>query len=237
MVLSAFGATHPGPRPSNQDAWLVDQALGLFVVADGMGGHNAGEIASSLAVTAMARSMGADAQRSAARLEQALHAANTRIWESAAEHPEQNGMGTTVVAVLAVDDGFAVASVGDSRVYRWSGGALQQLTRDDSWVWQMFPGDAPESVQARARHPMRHVLTEVVGIRPSIEPHASESNLAPGDAFLLCSDGLHGVLPDARMLSCFESGTAEAIATRLVGEAVERGASDNVTAVVVLRDA
>jgi serine/threonine protein phosphatase PrpC len=237
MVLSAYGATHPGLRPSNEDAWLVDESLGLFVVADGMGGHNAGEVASSMAVETMARSIRTCAERSATRLEHALRAANASILESAVDQPERSGMGTTVAAVLALDEGFAVASVGDSRVYRWRAGHLEQLTRDDSWVSQLFPDGEPGSAQARQRHPMRHVLTDVVGVRPNLDPRSTPSDLAPGDAFLLCSDGLHGALPLERLLSCFASGTAQGVATRLVREAVDAGASDNVTVVVVCRDA
>jgi protein phosphatase len=237
MLLSAFGATHPGSRPSNQDACLVDSELGLFVVADGMGGHNAGEVASGMAVDAMARSIRTQAERSGARLEHALRVANTSILASAARRPECAGMGTTVAAVLALDVGFAVANVGDSRVYRWHAGALEQLTRDDSWVLQLFPDGAPGSIQARERHPMRHVLTEVVGVRPNLEPRSTAADLEPGDAFLLCSDGLYGALPIERLRTYFTAEDVETIATRLVREAVANGATDNVTAVVVRRDA
>jgi len=214
----------------------VDHELGLFVVADGMGGHNAGEVAAGIAVETIARVLRSDHVRTGARLEHALRAANDSILESAAERPECAGMGTTVSAVLALESGCAVASVGDSRVYRWRGGRLEQLTHDDSWVSQLFPEEGPGSEQARERHPMRHVLTEVVGVRPNLEPGFELFDLAPGEAFLLCSDGLHGVLSNERLSACFESGDVRSIATRLVDEAVKRGASDNVTAVVVRRE-
>ena len=246
MLLSAFGATHPGSRLSNEDVSLVDGELGLFVVADGMGGHNAGEVAAGLAVEAIARALRREGTRTGAGLERALRVANASILESAGQRPECVGMGTTVAAVLAVESPagpdaasaqpFAVASVGDSRVYRWRGGRLEQLTRDDSWVSQLFPEDCPGSEQARERHPMRHVLTEVVGVRPNLEPSFEMFDLLPGEAFLLCSDGLHGVLSNDRLVACFEPGEVNTIAIRLVNEAVGRGANDNVTAVVVRRE-
>lgn len=236
MKVSAFGATHAGARPVNEDACFVDGALGLFLVADGLGGHNAGEVASRLAVDVIADAIRGDDRRSPGHLERAIGRANETILESSRTTTARSGMGTTVAAVLALDDAFAVASVGDSRVYRWRDGTLEQLTQDDSWVSRLFPETSPASVAARARHPLRHVLTEVVGVRPQLDARAQTSALEPGDAFLLCTDGLYGALPPAGVIACFE-GDVDRIATRLVARAVEAGASDNVTAVVVRRDA
>lgn len=236
MSVAAYGVTHPGPRSTNEDSLLIDVEAGLFVVADGMGGHNAGEVASGLAIKTIGQFIRGSADRSATRLEEAVRCANQEIFTAAAQRPEYAGMGTTVAAVLVNDHHATLASIGDSRVYRWHNGKLAQLTRDDSWISKMLSDGAALSAPEIERHPMRHVLTEVVGVRSDLEPRASECDFESGDALLLCSDGLHGVVSADEMAALMSSSErVQELAARLVEQAVTSGATDNVTAVVVRR--
>jgi PPM family protein phosphatase len=253
VLLSAHGTTHPGRRASNEDSLLVDPDLGLFVVADGMGGHKAGEVASRLAIdtihefitqTRTARDIawpyGSDPDLSvdANRLRTAVRLANARVLEASEASAEYAGMGTTVVAALTSDRGIAFVGVGDSRVYLWHNGALKQLTQDDSWVATVLAREPGMTDTVLAQHPMRHVLTSVIGARPDTEPEVEESAIEPGDVVLLCSDGLHGAMDTTETAALLGSYTAvEGITATLVNRALARGASDNVTAVVIRREA
>jgi PPM family protein phosphatase len=252
MQLSAYGATHPGRRASNEDALLLEPALGLFVVADGMGGHKAGEVASRIAVDAirdfidesrasseLTWPFGLDPELSidANRLRTAVRVANERVLEASEQRSDYTGMGTTVVAVLAAPERLVFVGVGDSRVYLWTHGQVQQLTQDDSWVATVLAREPGMTESALAQHPMRHVLTSVVGARADTEPHVAERPFANGDIVLLCSDGLHGVLGSEEIASVLGSDrTITEIPQVLVDAALTRGASDNVTAVVIRRD-
>jgi len=233
MSLAAFGETHQGRRSTNEDAWLVDLDLGLLVVADGMGGHNAGEVASAMAVTAIRDFLVAsDSPRTRVLLEQAVRLANDRILTAAAKRADHAGMGTTVVAALVSDGHAYYTSVGDSRVYLWHGGQLTQLTRDDSWLAEAL-GDEDEQTQNIGTHPMRHVLTKVVGLRPELQATAGECPLGEGDCLLLCSDGVHGAVPHDMLAEMLGSPrTVADIAERIVRSAIAKGATDNVTAIV-----
>jgi protein phosphatase len=233
MALAAFGVTHQGRRSTNEDAWLVDLDLGLLVVADGMGGHNAGEVASALAVKAIRDVFQSDGTLPALTLlTRAVQVANQRILAAATEQPDHAGMGTTVVAVTIVDERAFYTSVGDSRVYLWRNGHLTQLTRDDSWLAETLDGQGDHAHDIGS-HPMRHVLTKVVGLRPELEPTVSECPLGTGDGLLLCSDGVHGAVPHELLASMMSSQrTVEDVAQNVVRSAIARGATDNVTAVV-----
>jgi PPM family protein phosphatase len=234
LVQDAAGATDAGPRATNEDACLVDRATGLFVVADGMGGHNAGEVASALAVTTIAEAMGTRTQPADRLIEAAVRKANARILEEASKRPDCAGMGTTVTALLVGGADATLVNVGDSRAYLLREGRLEQLTRDDSWVRQLQDDGVLLSEADIQRHPMRHVLTEVVGVRPDLLPRAASVALHGGDLVLLASDGLHGALADTELQSMLSGeGSCEELARDLVGHAVKRGATDNVTAVVV----
>jgi protein phosphatase len=232
MPLAACGVTHLGRRSTNEDTWLIDLDLGLLVVADGMGGHNAGEVASALAVKVIREVCQGGPLRTEALLTQAVQLANERILEAAAKHPAQSGMGTTVVAVLIIDGSAFYTSVGDSRVYLWRSGRLTQLTRDDSWLAETLNGEG-EQLHDIGAHPMRHVLTKVVGLRPELEASVSECPLGAGDSLLLCSDGVHTVVPHEVLATMMSSQRAvEDVAQNVVRSAIARGATDNVTAVV-----
>jgi PPM family protein phosphatase len=252
VLLSAHGTTHPGRRASNEDALLVDQALGLFVVADGMGGHKAGEVAARLAIDAIQEFIGQsrngaeltwphglDPELSvdANRLRTAVRLANSRVLEASEARSEYTGMGTTVVAALAGENRLVFVGVGDSRVYLWQRGRLQQLTQDDSWVATVLAREPGMTDLALAQHPMRHVLTSVIGARADTEPDVEERAFERGDVVLLCSDGLHGAMDLTETTSLLGShdGVAD-MSDALVRRALARGASDNVTAVVIRRE-
>jgi protein phosphatase len=246
MELTVGGRTETGQRTTNEDRleWWLD--LGLFVVADGMGGHNAGEVASRIAVDAVHAFIadsanladitwpfGYDATASVElnRLTTAVRLANLRVFGEASRTPELQGMGTTIVAALVSGERVAIASVGDSRAYRWRQGELEQLTRDDTWLNSVM---RPEEIgDADRTHPLRHVLTRVVGLGEDVKPSAREDALRTGDTFVMCTDGVHGRLDPAalaRVLRNVETTTDRA--ERLVGEALANGTSDNATALV-----
>jgi len=236
MSLAAHGATHPGRRTTNEDSFLVDSKRGLFVVADGMGGHNAGEVASSLAVKTIGESLEYGTPASVNVLDEALRLANDHILTVAGEKPDYTGMGTTVVAVYVGDREAFYAHAGDSRAYLWHKGELKQLTRDDSWVAAAMNG-VSDDAREMEQHPMRHVLTKVVGLRPELQPSVAGCPFVAGDVLLLCSDGVHGSVSDETLAKLLASRTpVEAVAESVVREALAHGATDNVTAVVVRRD-
>ena len=252
MLLTAHGATHPGRRASNEDALLVDPALGLFVVADGMGGHKAGEVAARLAIDTIQEFIAhsgdmrdltwpygvrPDLSFEGNRLRTAVRLANTRVLEASEERSDYAGMGTTVVAALAREHRLTFVGVGDSRVYLWQRGTLAQLTEDDSWVATVLAREPGITDTALAQHPMRHVLTSVIGARSDMEPDVEERDLERGDVVLLCSDGLHGALDlDETGALHGSHTTVEEMTATLVQRALARGASDNVTALVIRRD-
>jgi protein phosphatase len=214
---------------------LVDSGRGLFIVADGMGGHNAGEVASELAVRTIGEFLGDVGADGRIQLDQAIKAANEEILATAAGQSDYAGMGTTVVAALFTNEHAYFANVGDSRAYVWRSGGLTRLTRDDSWLSAAMEGAGEAS--AIEHHPMKHVLTKVVGLRPELQPIVAEFEFRIGDVLLLCTDGVHGAVADTALGDLLGSGKPVAeIADRVVGLAISRGATDNVTAVVVRRE-
>lgn len=247
MELTVGGRTDVGPRKMNQDhhGWWPE--LGLFVVADGMGGHNAGEVASHMAVetihafiqeTATSADItwpfGLELKNSIEtnRLTTAVRLANRKIFSEGAKSPELSGMGTTVVAALVAGKRIALVSIGDSRIYRMRGGALEQLTRDDTWLASVL--GEKNADEADPEHPLRHVLTSVVGTKDDVHPGAREEVLESGDRFLLSTDGVHGKL-DVQSLTKLLAGTASAAeaAAEIVKEAITRGTTDNATVIVI----
>ena len=253
MVL-AQAASDAGPvRKNNEDSWAVENDLQLYVVADGMGGHSAGEVASGLAVEALVAFIrrshedtdvswpyGIDPTLSlqANRLRTAINLANRRVFRAAESHDDYTGMGTTVVAALIARDRLIVGSVGDSRLYLLSSGALVQMTKDDTWAATMLAEHGGGDAVSIAHHPMRHVLTNVLGARDATNVHMSEHALSAGDTVMLCSDGLYGVVDDHALAKLMQQGgEVGAIADRLVKAAIEKGTRDNITALVVRYEA
>jgi protein phosphatase len=245
--VRSFGATDVGRRrKSNEDAYLVDDALGLYVVADGMGGHAAGEVASQEAVEAiygmvkqglraLPRSLGTLTQehaRAATRLvEGAVQAATYMVFALSELDRDKSGMGTTISALLVLGDFAVTAQVGDSRIYQIKAGQARQITEDHTLIsWQLKQGlITPEEAK---RSPHRNVITRAVGNHDYVEVDTGLIQLVSGDRFLLCSDGLHGYLRDEEIAVLAELGAKTAV-EQLIERANQRGGKDNITAVFV----
>jgi protein phosphatase len=253
-VLRAFGVTDVGRvRKTNEDAFVSDTEARLFAVADGMGGHSAGEVASRLAIeslTAFVRRSSADTDFSwpygldqtisfdGNRLRTAVHLANRRVFRAAESRDDYSGMGTTIVGLLVNGSRISVAHVGDSRLYLLADGKIEQITSDDSWAATILSQDPSLGPDDIAHHPMRNVLTNVLGAREQVEVHLTERQLRGGESMLLCSDGLHGSLKSDRVREIMQqAGDVEAAARTLVESALEQGSRDNVTALVVRYEA
>lgn len=252
-MLKAFGRTDIGPvRKTNEDSFVSAEDLQLFIVADGMGGHSAGEVASSLAVETIVGFIrrseddgefswpyGVDSSLSFGgnRLRTAIQLANRRVFRAAEKHDEYTGMGTTVASALISGNRLAVGHAGDSRVYLLNDGTLTQLTSDDTWEASVRAAQPENNSRRPTSHPMRHVLTNVLGARDQTDVHLSERELGGGEMILLCSDGLHNVVDDVRLHDLMSSDTNPAnIVPRLIETALANGARDNVTAVLVRYD-
>jgi protein phosphatase len=272
LTVKAFGMTDKGRvRPTNEDQFLsaeLTKAMRiwqtslpeskaqfgldrghLFLVADGMGGHLAGEHASALAVVAIEQFTlntfkwffdvnGPDAQKVLTQFQTALRQADARILEESTEHPELQGMGTTVTMAFQLDSQLCVVHVGDSRAYLYGGGGLYQLTQDHTLTAEMVRrGELrPEEV---ARHHLRHVITNVVGgAETGVQVEAHALHVGAGDRLLLCSDGLTEMVTDDAIATILESeADPEAACTKLVALANEAGGRDNVTVLIVRFDA
>lgn len=204
----------------------------LFVIADGMGGHNAGEVASALAVEEVLRmsSRGADFCRELPRV---LNQANQAILDHAGENPECRGMGTTI-AVLQLEEGRArVAHVGDSRVYWWHREKLLRVTRDHSVVEELLLHGGITREEADY-HPQRNILTRALGIPGEVQAESTEFETVEGDRILMCTDGLTSMLTDDDIASLLvRAEPAQKIAELLVAEANKRGGHDNISVIVV----
>jgi serine/threonine protein phosphatase PrpC len=245
-VLQAWGHSEKGSiRPTNQDRLAIDQQLQLCVIADGLGGHNAGEFAAQTAIEAVLQVVGdsshvgwpfgVDPSLSEAGnlVRTAIHLANLQVLEQAAGSVVYAGMGTTIVAALVMDGKLSVGHVGDSRLYRLSGGRFRQLTGDDSWVARVIANDPRVNPTLLENHPMRHVLTNVVGSGKRTRVHIIEERLADGDRLLLTTDGVHGTLDDGRLERLLgDAPRLDAVAANIVQRAIAAGSRDNCTAVV-----
>jgi protein phosphatase len=248
-MLASFGISDVGPvRTNNEDAFLTDDALSLYVVADGMGGHAAGEVASRLAVeeieqfirgaqdpAELSGACGIDPRLSytSNRLRTAICLANRRVCETADANPEYAGMGTTVVCALLNGPTVTIGHVGDSRLYVLANGQLTVHTQDDTWA-AFLQANGGESGVVAEQHPLRNVLTNVLGAREDADIHISECELAPGHMLLLCTDGVHGVLGEQLLYGLMsEHREPESIARAVVQAAFEHGSRDNATAIVV----
>lgn len=234
-VQASAAVSHVGRiRSNNQDSGYAGRRL--FLVADGMGGHAGGDVASAIAVKRIAD---ADADHpttpeASAALEGALLAANRRLTETVAEHSELTGMGTTVSAMLVQDDRAVIAHIGDSRIYLLRAGELSQISTDHTFVQRLVDAGRITAEEAMV-HPRRSVLMRVLGdVESSPDVDMLVLDTRPGDRWLICSDGLSGVVPFSelqRMLST-DAG-AKQVADRLVKASLDGGAPDNVTVVVV----
>lgn len=226
--------THVGLRRElNEDTYYGDADLGLWLVADGMGGHAYGEVASAMAREAIVREIGAGKH-----LAEAIRIADEEIIRCSKRRGDSLPMGTTIVAVQIAQGRFEVAWVGDSRVYLWRDGALTQLSQDHSYVQELIAQGAISPAQARS-HPHRNVVTQALGVTTpeqlNIETLSGE--LRPGMQLLLCSDGLTEEVDDsqiAQVLNHVECSAQECVDS-LIAAALDGGGSDNVTAILVRR--
>jgi serine/threonine protein phosphatase PrpC len=271
FTVTAFGVTDTGrTRPTNEDQFLVaelskamniwqtsipapelhvgDERAHLFLVADGMGGHKAGERASALAVAAIEQFMlnrfkwffasnSNEAQTVLGQFQAALKQADARILEEAAEHPELTGMGTTVTMAFQLGQQLCVVHVGDTRAYLYRDGDLQQLTQDHTVTAEMVRSGSIRPDEA-AGHRLRHVITNVVGgPTPGVKVEALTCEIQEGDRLLLCSDGLTEMVTDEAIKSTLdEESMPEAAAQKLLDQANENGGRDNITVLIVRFD-
>jgi protein phosphatase len=221
----------------NEDRYALAPDLGLYLVADGMGGHTAGQVASEMAADAALRAVrtlqGASASL-AEKLRYAVTSANREIYQTGRQRPELAGMGTTLVSVLAFEGRAALAHVGDSRAYLVRGGRIRQLTDDHSVVGELLRRREISEDAAR-EHPHRHVLTRALGVRPVVEPDLAELSPEPDDVFVLCSDGLTCHVEDDEIAEQVDAAAdPDACVENLVDLANARGGDDNIT-VLILR--
>ncbi len=249
MALTAFGLTDVGrKRKHNEDAYLLDAERGLFVVADGMGGHAAGEVASRLTVESIQEFIAGTEDDhdntwpfgynnrysvDGNRLSTAVERANEKVMRAVVNRPELKGMGTTVVAALFDEKRATLVHVGDSRAYLFRDAELRRLTDDHSWVQEQVNAGILSEEEARS-HPLKNVVTRALGGGTHVAVDLIEIPVGDGDRFLLCSDGLTGMVSDEEITSALSSTRSlELIVRSLIDLANERGGVDNITAIMV----
>ncbi len=250
-TIEAFGLTDVGKkRKHNEDAFALDEDEGLFIVADGLGGHAAGEVAAKITVETIAEFIAATRQKEEAtwpfkynheldfnsnRLAISIEKANERVMSAVSAQPWLKGMGTTVVAGLLNDKILSLAHVGDSRAYLYRAGELTRVTDDHSWVHEQVAAGILTEEEAKT-HPLKNVVTRALGGGAAVAPDLREMEFSPGDAFLFCSDGLTTMLSDEEIRDIFAADEAkepEALCQGLVDLANEKGGVDNITVVLV----
>ena len=252
MAIASFALTDVGKaRKANEDNFIVDEELGLYVVADGMGGQAAGDVASTLAVEKIIESIRETAETADTwtmeynrelshghnRLRVAMLAANSAIQDEAAADPTKNGMGTTAVCALARKASLEIAHIGDSRAYHFRDGELKQLTDDHTLVDEQVRQGLITSEQAR-NHPMRNIITRALGAGEEIFTDHLDLSLEKGDIILLCTDGLTGMVDDniiSETISIGE-GDLESTGASLVRLANDNGGRDNITVILLRYD-
>ena len=229
-------------RQFNEDCVVTDPKIGVAVLADGMGGHRAGEVASHMAARIIYNDLqfqgplfqsGADAHSPLRALDRSINRANRAVFEAAQAQATYHGMGTTVALAVFYDDRVALGHIGDSRIYRLRNGALQLLTRDDSLLRDQIELGLISAKDARDSH-NRSLVTRALGIAKSIHAHVREDEASPGDIFVLCSDGLNDLVDDADIeliVRALKSNLPLA-ATHLVQAAKDNGGYDNVSVIL-----
>jgi protein phosphatase len=250
-MIDAHGFSDVGcVREKNEDRILLDESLGLYMIADGMGGHSHGELAAELGIATVQHYIQSSRDRldvtwpfgynfdisiDANRLSTSIQLANNQVWRKAEQAPEYAGMGTTIAAVLMSENTVTVGNVGDSRVYIYRAGSLQQLTIDDTWIRAVSSRGDQMDV---AHHPLRNFLTQAAGSKGLVEVHICEEDWDPGDMLLLSSDGLHGFVSDAEMTACIAAGpTPETTAGNLLQLAKAAGGHDNISVILLANPA
>lgn len=224
-------------RENNEDYFFVDKQMGLFIIADGMGGHQGGEVASKIGVEAITScikgAMKSNNDNVAHIIYQAIKEANKMIYTRALSDPNLNGMGTTIVLALKHMNTFHIAHVGDSRAYLLREGKLSQLTQDHSLITELLKtGEITEDEVHK--HHLRHVLSKVLGVKEMVEPDNMTMILKKRDYFLLCSDGLTNMLKDAEIKNIIlNESNLQKNCEGLIFAANEKGGKDNITAILM----
>ena len=228
-MMRLIHRTHKGlVRASNQDSLLVD--INVYGVADGMGGHNGGETASRLAVQVVKNALHGKLPEPRA-LEMSVDAANRRIFDMSRHDSSLSGMGTTLTFLWEGADEMLVAHVGDSRAYLLREGELKQVTDDHSMVAELLRSGVINAETART-HPYRNVITRAVGVDPMVQTDVIHMDRQAGDIWLICSDGLYNMVPDATLLKLLALEDLEAAADQLLDAALAAGGTDNITFVI-----
>ena len=228
-IRDSAGATDTGhKRRRNEDSYVCEPPL--FAVADGMGGHQAGEVASRLAAAALREDV--EPAGGTERIEELIREANRRIWQHSKEDVTASGMGTTVTAARVEGDSVTIGHVGDSRAYRIREGQIEQLTEDHSLAAELERSGKLSAEEARM-HPQRSVITRALGTDPDVEIDAFSVEGRPGDVYLICSDGLSSMVDDATILAVIAGrrSNLETAARELVRAANRSGGEDNITVV------
>jgi protein phosphatase len=239
-------------RKNNEDAFMANPTLGIFAVADGMGGHASGEVASRIAVESIQDSLARVGREKDAPLTEdstavlsspanilvnGFRLANQRIYKSSLEKEEYKGMGTTLVAVYLSGSSAIVAHVGDSRLYQIRGQAIEQVTADHSLVWEQYRQGLITKA-ALSSSPYKNIVTRALGLEPTVDVEVQELVTQPGDSLILCSDGLSDLVLDEEMLTVSNevSGDLDRACSELTRLANQRGGKDNITVLLMQID-
>jgi protein phosphatase len=224
-------------RSGNEDNYLMLSDRGVFIVADGMGGHAAGEVASEMAVRIISKELGSlrglTDEQAGERMRTAIINANNAIFERTLTEHDKRGMGTTTTAMILLPKRFLIGQVGDSRAYLLRNGDFLQVTKDHSYVQEQVDLGLLTPEQARV-HPYSNVITRCIGANNDVVPDLYFGQLRAGDVILLASDGLTGMLEDPQLVTILSSeGGPQQWVDRMVSEANRRGGLDNITAIVI----
>jgi len=248
MQVLAAGQTDVGcVRKHNEDNFLIDNELGLFVVADGLGGHAAGEVASQIVVERIGQFISQTVEQDRTwpldydvslpydgnRLKAALLLSDQAIVDDIRTHPERESMGSTVVACLAQENRVTLVHVGDSRAYLLDSNGIRQITRDHSWVAEQVANGILTTDEAR-KHPFRNVITQALGNGGDLDVAFQEMQVKELDRLLLCSDGLSGMVQDSDIWSIVQNASSlQQAALQLIERAKDNGGEDNITVVII----
>ncbi len=219
-------------RSQNEDCAYINEDKGIFAVADGMGGHLAGEVASAIAIESVRQMADHEIRPSIAAMERTLKLAHKQIVEHAATHPECSGMGTTLSCLWYAGKYVYIAHVGDSRVYRLRSGKLEQITQDHSLVAELVRNRLITKEEART-HPRRNIITRALGTQGDNAPDILAAECYAGDKWLLCTDGLNGMLEDAQIQKILNEHALKDAADNLLSAALQAGGQDNVTLILI----
>lgn len=228
--METFGYSMTGAKHSvNQDSFYIDESRGIFIVADGMGGHAAGDVASSSAIKAISENIN---EISVSSIKKALDIANKEVFDKSLTSPDLEGMGTTI-AMCCLNGNYAtIANIGDSRVHIIQNGEISFVTRDHSFVQQMIDDGQLKESEAKT-HAMKNVITRALGVDETLCPDFNGITLETGDAVMICSDGVSNMLDNEEIVHTVLQSSAEDAAKMLCKSAFDAGGKDDLTAIVI----